>query len=843
LPFELTTVTAGSGLRFEETLQPGYSAGAVLCEADGQADQPGSGGEVDLTVGPGEEWTCTFNNSADTATITVVKEIDDAPQPGWTFDGEIEPDGPAVFADTDPPSKEQSKTTEGEPAQAVFGIELVPDGGTEVTITEQPQPGFVPVGLECTVNGESVEQADDEVAVVEVSTGDEVVCTFENREAPGTITIAKDTVPASTQEFEFTTTGLDPAQFELADDGTQVFDGLLPDTYTVTETDPGDLGWSLDSIECEGDVDPVIDGATVTIELGEDESVLCTYTNVPNTATVNVVKLVEGEQAAGWTIDGSVVDPDADAARFTAPNPTNDGEDASGDTLVDAVLPFELTTVTAGSDLHFEETLKAGYSAGAVLCEAEGQDDQPGSGGEVDLTVGPGEVWTCTFNNTLNTATVNVVKLVDGVQTAGWTINGAIDDPDNDPARFTEPNPTNDGEDASGVTVAAPSDLPFGLTTVAADGSTMVLSEVPQDGFTVGDAVCVNGDAEETGVDPGAVELVVEAGDTWTCTFNNFVNTSTVEVRKQVAGVTVADWTFDATLPAEPPPTQFEGGGKAQQQTTAGSPATASWIIEEVPAAGVTVNLAEVLQEGYSFGGVTCAVVPDVGDPIPISAGDAPAGQAEPEVLPGQLVRCTFANNLIPASISLVKTPNELSVSAGSNASFTILVTNDGQVPLTNVVVTDPVPIGTSFVATSVEAGNPGSCAEAAAVITCTLEDLFEVGETSTIRVVVNVPAATSLTSVVNVATVTGDPPVCPPTVSGAQVGVLATGCPVTSTDDASVPVVQVGGSTTNVDAARVVAGTLPFTGPPGAALLKSGAWLLALGGVLQVMKGRRRAA
>ncbi len=39
------------------------------------------------------------------------------------------------------------------------------------------------------------------------------------------------------------------------------------------------------------------------------------------------------------------------------------------------------------------------------------------------VTVKPSETWTCTFNNTTNTGTIKVIKKVDGVQVAGWTVN------------------------------------------------------------------------------------------------------------------------------------------------------------------------------------------------------------------------------------------------------------------------------------------------------------------------------------------------------------------------------------------------------------------------------------
>src|SRR4029077_15555851 len=70
----------------------------------------------------------------------------------------------------------------------------------------------------------------------------------------------------------------------------------------------------------------------------------------------------------------------------------------------------------AGSTTTLSEVLQAGYSAGPGAGSAPGPPDQTGVAGAVDVTVLPGQTWTCTFNNSVNTATIQVLKQVDGVQ-------------------------------------------------------------------------------------------------------------------------------------------------------------------------------------------------------------------------------------------------------------------------------------------------------------------------------------------------------------------------------------------------------------------------------------------
>ena len=57
-----------------------------------------------------------------------------------------------------------------------------------------------------------------------------------------------------------------------------------------------------------------------------------------------------------------------------------------------------------GSTTTLSEDNQAGFTAGDVTCVADGKDDQTGTAGSVEVTVHKGETWTCTFENSLNTA-------------------------------------------------------------------------------------------------------------------------------------------------------------------------------------------------------------------------------------------------------------------------------------------------------------------------------------------------------------------------------------------------------------------------------------------------------
>lgn len=103
------------------------------------------------------------------------------------------------------------------------------------------------------------------------------------------------------------------------------------------------------------------------------------------------------------------------------------------------------------------------------------------------------------------------------------------------------------------------------------------------------------------------------------------------------------------------------------------------------------------------------------------------------------------------ADLSLAKTASPTSLTEGSNATYTLSATNGGGDPDTNVVATDTLPVGESFVS-----GDPG-CSAAANVVTCSFGTIAA-GATASKSYAVHV-ALGAPSTLVNSATVTGDRP------------------------------------------------------------------------------------
>jgi uncharacterized repeat protein (TIGR01451 family) len=105
------------------------------------------------------------------------------------------------------------------------------------------------------------------------------------------------------------------------------------------------------------------------------------------------------------------------------------------------------------------------------------------------------------------------------------------------------------------------------------------------------------------------------------------------------------------------------------------------------------------------------------------------------------------------ADVSVTQTDTPDPVSVGQDVTYQLLVGNGGPSVAQNVVVTDSVPAGTSFVSAT---PSQGSCGEAAGIVTCALGALG-VGDTVTIDVVVTTAANGTITNDAAVATSTTD--------------------------------------------------------------------------------------
>jgi uncharacterized repeat protein (TIGR01451 family) len=126
---------------------------------------------------------------------------------------------------------------------------------------------------------------------------------------------------------------------------------------------------------------------------------------------------------------------------------------------------------------------------------------------------------------------------------------------------------------------------------------------------------------------------------------------------------------------------------------------------------------------------------------------------------------------LRPTDLSLTKTASPTFLTEGNNAAYTLTVTNNGGDPDTNVVATDVLPAGESFVS-----GDPG-CTAVANLVTCDFGTVGA-GASASKSYVVNV-ALGAPTTLVNAATVTGDRPESNPANNNASATITVNHNPV----------------------------------------------------------------
>ena len=240
------------------------------------------------------------------------------------------------------------------------------------TVSEVSDATGYDVTYECT--GETPGEGTS--AVVQLSAGEAVTCTFTN--SHGTITICKDVVPPDGSSWTFDLSGQQSDQLSVMDGACGDFELLAGGSYTVTETTQN--GFDV-FVEC--DDESSAQGAIVNLELPSGGHITCMYTNT-NLGNITIIKQT--------LPDGSGQSFDFTSSDFPT-FPLMDGQ-------------FMTFTDLQAGDYDFTETVPVGWDLTNISCEG-GIIEQPDAFttdplGENGITIHleTNDDVTCTFTNT-----------------------------------------------------------------------------------------------------------------------------------------------------------------------------------------------------------------------------------------------------------------------------------------------------------------------------------------------------------------------------------------------------------------------------------------------------------
>jgi len=540
---------------------------------------------IDLDAG--EHVNCTYTNEPNQS-ITIIKEVTGSNDPAaFNYTG-----GLGTFNLTE------------------SGHITFPRPPGSYAVTEGLFAGYNLTGLSCSdPDTGTIVSLGTRTATIDLDIGEHINCTYTNTPFGQNITIIKDTVPQSAQDFNFTGLG----NFQLDDDA----DGTLPNTMTFT-VGPGSyvvsedlMGeYNLIDLEC---LDP--DGGTLTsavaqtavIDLDPGESITCTYTNEP-TQSITIIKDTRPNSAQDFSFTGGLgtfsLDDDTDP---TLPEFTEF-----------KVLPGTYT-VTEG--------LVAGYSLINLTCtDLDGGTTVNIGNREATIDLDRGEEITCTYTNKDNTVAVaaaNITIIKNTVPNSAQDFNYTGDlgsfslDDDTDPALAEN--------------------ISFSNLT---DG-TYVVEEADVKGYELTDITCLDPDGG-TAVDTvnGLAVIDLDIGESIVCTYTN----------EQVQTVTI----IKDTIPNGPQDFNFTGNLSPDFTLDDDSDPAFPDSVTFQKDPGI-YDIAERPAFGFNLLSITCT------DPDSGTVTNLASRKATIDLDPGEDIVCKFTNrnNTVPAapanSITIVK--------------------------------------------------------------------------------------------------------------------------------------------------------------------------------------------
>jgi len=611
-----------------ETALPGWTLANVTCDTDAyELTMLG----VVVSVPAGGDVTCTFANRPNSASVTIVKQVEpETSDASFGFNN-------AAFSLGDGESEPFTNLTPG----------------VAYTYTEDAANGFTLASIDCgQTNSDTVNLAQRSVTITPAP-GENVTCTFTNTQNTGTITISKvlegeegEGGEASDSTMNFAqnnplytfrisrngglgdavvpmsdaNVAMDdefPIEFSLEAGQTSIPYALEANTYIIEEFDIPE-GFHLEDIDCGEGVDFMveIENNQVILTVNADDDIECTFTNAPNDGTITISKVLEGEEGEGG-------EQEADSAmNFAQNNPLYTFRISRNGGLGDAVVPMSDASVAMDDEFPIEFSLEAGQTSipyalapdSYIVEEIEIpqgfhlEDIDCGEGVEFSLdlennqiiiTINSGDDIHCTFTNAPNDGTITITKEVVG-QEGG---EEAISDPT---MNFAQNNPLYtfrisrngglgdaviyDNPMVQAAQEAMDPVFPIEISLEAGQSQAVDLApdsyiikeiEIP-DGFHLEDIDCGEGVEFSLDLENNQIIITINSDDDIECTFTNAGDTGSITVNKVVEwGVnwsnasidTAATFTINVTGPGgynEQLVFDFDGGTETLTGLTPG---------------------------------------------------------------------------------------------------------------------------------------------------------------------------------------------------------------------------------------------------------------------------------
>jgi uncharacterized repeat protein (TIGR01451 family)/CSLREA domain-containing protein len=472
--------------------------------------------------------------------------------------------------------------------------------------------------------------------------------------------------------------------------------------------------------------------------------------------------------------------------------------------LVTYVVAVQNFGPDVATNLVITDVFQGGASFGSVLGVSGGATLQSSSSTAVTFTVtslGVGNSAVMTYT---------VVAPADGVITNTATVASDAVDPAPANNVFSTTTPVTPvvnlvvNKSAAPTLVLPGQTVTYVVTVNNAGPSTatsVVITDVFQGGATFGSVVATSGGATYQSNTSTAVTFTVPSlgvGNSAVMTYTVTAPTSGVITNTATAGAAELD-SNPANNTASTTVTVTTGTDVRVVKTTpitqalAGQPVFYSVVVLNLgPLTATNVVITDVIQGGATFGSVVATsggatlssststavtfTVPSLGagglavvvysiiaPPTGTITNTVTVAATEFDPQPANNT-ATVTTPVIPvANLSISKAPSFPTAIAGTitpsaQLTYTILVTNNGPSPAANVVVTDVLPAGLTFVSAT---GSGWSCSNSGQTVTCTVSSL-SMGAAPAIQIVASAPVTPGLvltnTAVVNAATFPNTP-------------------------------------------------------------------------------------